>query len=68
MKITTTKALLKKQGEEHYLRGLKYFVDDDIEGAVEEWERALYLDPSHKKAKKDILNAKKIIEQLKKVE
>jgi tetratricopeptide (TPR) repeat protein len=67
-KIISTKALLKKQGEEHYLKGLKHFVDDDIEGAIEEWERALYLDPSHKKAKNDILDAKKIIEQLKEVE
>ena len=64
-RINSTKAFLKKQGEEHYLRGVKYFVDDDIEGAIEEWERALYLDPSHNKAKNDILDAKKILEQLK---
>jgi len=64
----STQTVLKKQGEEHYRRGLKYFVDDDIERAIEEWERALHLDPSHKKAKKDILDAKKILEQLKEVE
>jgi hypothetical protein len=58
---------LKKQAEEHYLRGLKYYVDDDIERAVDEWERALYLNPNHNKAKKDLRDAKKVIEKLKEV-
>ena len=68
IKIRSTQAILKKQGEEHYRRGLKYFVDDDIERAIEEWERTLYLDPGHKKAKKNILDAKKILKQLKEIE
>lgn len=67
-RIILTQTALKKRSEEHYRRGLKYFVDDDLDRAIKEWERALYLDPSHKKARKDMLNAKKILEHLKKVE
>jgi len=61
-------ALIKKQlAGEHYLRGVKYFTDEELDKAVKEWEATLTLDPNHPKAKKDIENAKQLLQKLKEV-
>lgn len=67
-RIISLKVFLKERAEEHYLKGLKYFVEEDIERAIEEWNQTLYLDPEHEKAKKDLKKAKGLLEKLKKVD
>lgn len=67
-RIISLKVFLKEMAEEHYLKGLKYFVDEDIERAIEEWNQTLYFDPEHEKAKKDLKKAEGILEKLKKVD
>jgi tetratricopeptide (TPR) repeat protein len=58
---------IKKEAEAHYIRGVKYFLNEDLHHAISEWETTLKLDPTHVKAKKDIKNARNLLEKLKKV-
>lgn len=61
-------ALVKKQlAGEHYLRGIKYFTDEELDKAIKEWEVTLALDPNHPKAKKDIENARSLLQKLKEI-
>jgi len=61
-------ALVKKQlAGKHYLRGIKYFTDEELDKAIKEWEVALALDPNHPKAKKDIENARSLLQKLKEI-
>ena len=57
----------KKQAEVHYLKGVKYFLNEELQSAILEWEKALTLNPEHKKARKNIDNAQSLLEKLKKV-
>jgi tetratricopeptide (TPR) repeat protein len=56
-----------KQAEVHYLKGVKHFLNEELQSAISEWEKALTLNPEHKKAKKNIDNARSLLEKLKKV-
>ena len=58
---------MKKEAEAHYIRGVKLFLNEELQGAISEWEITLKLDPTHDKAKKNIRNARNILEKLKKV-
>ena len=62
------KTHLKKQAEIHYLQGVKYFLLEDLQQAINEWEIAVKLDPEHDKARSGIRNARHLLEQLDKVE
>ena len=57
----------KKQAEVHYLKGVKHFLNENLQSAITEWEKALALNPEHKKAKENINNARSLLEKLKKV-
>ena len=50
--------------EDHYKKGVRYFVNEDLEMAIVEWEAALALDPDHPKARKDLENARSLLEKL----
>lgn len=58
----------KQSAEVHYLMGVKFFLQEEIEEAIQEWESTLALDPNHPKAKKDIENGRNLLEKLKKIE
>lgn len=61
-------AFAKKQlAGDHYLRGVKYFTDEELDKAIKEWEVTLALDPNHPKAKKDIENARSLLQKLKEI-
>lgn len=51
----------KLKAEAHYQRGIKYFITDDIDGALEEFKKASDYDPYHKNVDKKI----KDLEELK---
>ncbi|MGD9081954.1 MAG: hypothetical protein PVJ50_01290 [Desulfobacterales bacterium] len=57
----------KKQAEVHYLKGVKHFLNEELHSAIKEWEKALALNPEHKKAKKNIKNARSLLDKLEKV-
>lgn len=52
---------------EHYMSGVNYYMNQDLEKAIKEWEITLSLDPNHPSAKKDIENARSILEKLNKI-
>ncbi len=66
--VAEVKKRMKKQAGVHYRRGVKFFIDEKLTEAIGEWEETLHLDPDHKKANKDIENARNLLEKLKKVE
>jgi tetratricopeptide (TPR) repeat protein len=66
--IAEVKVLLKKQAEENYRIGVKYFVNEEIDKAIKTWEKTLILDPQHPKAGQDIKKARRLLNKLKKVE
>ncbi len=51
----------KKAAEDHYRKGLNYFLAEDLQGAIREWEETLRLDPEHTKAKRDIEKARSLL-------
>jgi len=61
------KNTMKQQAEAHYIQGVKHFLNEDLQLAIKEWEKTLKLNPRHDKAKKNIKNAKSLLEKLKKV-
>jgi tetratricopeptide (TPR) repeat protein len=50
--------------EVHYNTGVKYFVNDQLERAIGEWEETLTLNPKHLRARKDIENAQSLLKKL----
>ena len=61
------KNAIKQQAEAHYIQGVKYFLNEELQNAIKEWEKTLKLNPEHDKAKKNIQNARSLLEKLKKV-
>ena len=57
----------KQLAGDHYVRGVKYFTDEELDKAIKEWEATLALDPNHPKAKKDIDNARMLLQKLKEI-
>ena len=45
-----------------------HFVNEDLKKAIAEWETALALDPEHPKARKDLENARSLLEKLGNIE
>ncbi len=64
--IADVKKMMLKQAQAHYITGIKYYTDDQLELAILEWEKTLSLDPNHEKAKKSIADAQKLLNMLKK--
>lgn len=58
---------IKEQAEVHYIQGVKHFLNEELKSAIKEWEKTLKLNPQHEKAKKNIKNARSLLEKLKKV-
>jgi len=60
----TIKTILDKQAETHYLKGVNYFINEDLENAIVAWETVLKMNPGHEKAHTDIQNAKHLLQKL----
>jgi tetratricopeptide (TPR) repeat protein len=54
----------KQLAEVHYIEGVKFFIAEEIEKAIKEWETTLALDPDHPKAPKDIENGRNLLKKL----
>jgi peptidoglycan/xylan/chitin deacetylase (PgdA/CDA1 family) len=57
----------KRRAEEHYRTGIKFFIKDELKMAIEEWEKTLFFNPAHQKAREDIRNARELLEKYKKL-
>lgn len=53
---------LMAESEPHYLAGVRHFLNEDLEQAVQEWEIALEINPFHAKARADLQKARKLLE------
>jgi tetratricopeptide (TPR) repeat protein len=51
------------RAETLYRKGVKYFLAEELELAVESWEQALELNPDHPKARQDIENALRLLDR-----
>jgi hypothetical protein len=60
-------ARLVEQAQIHYRNGVKHFINEDLEAAVQEWEQALVCDPDHQKARENIDNARHLMQKLEKL-
>ncbi|MBC2710467.1 MAG: hypothetical protein HGJ94_05550 [Desulfosarcina sp.] len=62
---TTIHNRLKKAAQTHYRNGVKHYINEDLAAAIAEWEAALVCDPDHDKARKNIENARLLIQKIK---
>jgi len=58
---------LLEQAEVHYAKGIRYFLVEELDKAIEEWEETLRLNSDHPKAKKDLQKALRMLENLRKL-
>ncbi len=59
---------MRSQGaEDHYSNGVKYFVNDDLDNAIKEFEATLALNPNHPQAAKDLQQARDTRDKLRKL-
>jgi tetratricopeptide (TPR) repeat protein len=54
----------KAGAENHYRKGLQYFLAENLQGAVKEWEEALRLNPEHPSAKRDMEKAQRLLKNV----
>ena len=59
---------VKEKADQHYRRGVRFFVNEELENAIKEWERTLAIDPANEMAQKDIENAKSLLEKLRQIQ
>ncbi len=59
---------MKKESDLHYKNGVKYFVNEKLTLAIDEWKKALLLNPENKMIKKDIENTMNLLEKVKKMD
>ena len=59
---------VKEKADQHYRSGVRFFVNEELEKAIKEWEKTLVIDPTNEMAQKDILNAKSLLEKLRQIE
>lgn len=62
--IAAMTRLMNRQAQEHYRRGVGYYVNEELQKAIKEWEMTLVLNPGHKKAQEDIKNAQGLLKKL----
>ena len=58
----------KKQADVYYRDGVKLFLNDELERAVETWRLVLALDPEHEEAAASIQEAETLLQKLKTVQ
>jgi tetratricopeptide (TPR) repeat protein len=60
----TTEVFLQQEADAHYRKGISYFLAENLDKAIEEWEEVLRLRPNHLKAQKDLKNARKMLKRV----
>ena len=65
--IANIKSEMTKMADLHYKNGIKYFLNEKLTLAIDEWQKALNLDPENKMIRRDIENSMKLLEKIKKM-
>jgi len=55
---------LYAQAEVHYKTGMTYFLAEELDRAIEEWQETLRLNPAHGRAKRDLEKAQRLLDKL----
>ncbi|MBP1712158.1 MAG: hypothetical protein H6Q42_361 [Deltaproteobacteria bacterium] len=50
----------RETAEDHYLRGVRHFLSQELNEAAREWETTLSLDPQHPRAKRDLERVRRL--------
>jgi tetratricopeptide (TPR) repeat protein len=66
--IAELKALIAEEAEKYYRIGVNHYVNEEFGSAIENWKKTLRLNPKHPKARKDIENARRLLQKLEKVD
>lgn len=54
----------QEQADIHYAKGMKYFLTDELEKAIEQWKETLRINPNHPHAKRDLQRAQNLLKKL----
>lgn len=63
--LASVQLIIDQQVDAHYKKGVKFFINEELESAIAEWEKVLVLDPGHVKAAEDIENARQLLNKIK---
>jgi len=63
--IASIEVMLQQEADAHYRKGISYFLSEELDLAIKEWEEVLRLSPNHLKAKKDLRNARRLRRKMK---
>lgn len=58
---------LKDQAEAHYVKGIRHFLAEELNDAIQEWEETLRLNPEHPGAKRDLEKARRLLKNIKRL-
>lgn len=61
--ISQARGRLNARSEAMYRKGVKHFLNEELELAIEAWQQALSLNPNHPKAAEDIENATNLLDK-----
>ncbi len=62
---TVVNSRLAECAQIHYRNGVRHFINENLQSAITEWEKALACDPEHAKARENIDNATRILQKIK---
>jgi len=65
--IAGVKKQLVVQAEEQFKQGVKFFVEEDLVGAIAAWEKALRFDPNHTNAADSLQKALRLLERVREI-
>ncbi|MBT8339758.1 MAG: tetratricopeptide repeat protein, partial [Desulfatitalea sp.] len=61
--MAQARAQLNARAETFYRQGVKHFLNEELEQAIDSWEKALAINPEHPKAKLDMDNALRLLDR-----
>jgi tetratricopeptide (TPR) repeat protein len=62
--LSLARARMRAKAETLYRDGVKHFINEELEAAIEDWKQTLALNPQHPKARQDMENAQRLLEKL----
>lgn len=57
---------LQEQAEIHYAKGMRHFLSEELDKAIEQWEETLRINPNHSNAKRDLQRARDLLKKSRK--
>ncbi len=65
--LLSIKSEMKKMSYVYYKNGVKFFLNEKLKPAIDEWQKAIKLDPENEMIRRDIVNSMKLLEKIKKM-